>query len=249
MLPYFLKILSSLFKNVTFTMRTGLAKGMKRRYGLGFKPKLSLTKEERFLSGLDFSGKTVYDIGGYIGILSMFFSRKTGKEGKVITFEPNPYNYEELNKNLELNNCDNVTTIQLGVGDVNEFLEMVTNPIYPTRGTMKNNRKESLHHHMGSEILIVKVVRLDKIITEKDLPQPDFVKIDTEGFENEVLHGMTETIKKHKPTLYIEMHNKSVKEVIEFLVSNDYSIYHVESDSKILSPDSPVNNLKHLYCV
>jgi len=65
---------------------------------------------------LDFKGKTVFDVGGYVGIHTLFFARATGEKGRVVTFEPNPRNYEELVYNVRLNGFDNVTTMQIGLG-------------------------------------------------------------------------------------------------------------------------------------
>ncbi|UCF62445.1 MAG: hypothetical protein JSV37_07030, partial [Anaerolineaceae bacterium] len=85
-----IKSIAWLFRDCTFRIRKGLAKGLYRRFGFGFKLKFKLTDEEKFLLGLDFTGKTVYDIGGYIGIHTLFFARAVGESGTVITFEPNP---------------------------------------------------------------------------------------------------------------------------------------------------------------
>ena len=111
-----LKILRKLFWNFTFKMRNGLAKGFKRRFGLGFKPKFNLTEEETFLINQDFRGMTIYDIGGYIGIHSIFFANAVREYGKVITFEPNPTNFREIAFNLKINNFKNVRVFPLGIG-------------------------------------------------------------------------------------------------------------------------------------
>lgn len=44
------------------------------------------TPEERFLSNLHLQGKTIYDLGSHIGILTIFFAKSSGKTGKVICF-------------------------------------------------------------------------------------------------------------------------------------------------------------------
>src|SRR5580704_10090805 len=78
----------SLRTNFTYTVRHGLAAGMKRRGGLWFLPFGGAeTEEERFLRQLDLSGKVVYDIGAFEGILSMFFSRRAKQ---VVAYEPTP---------------------------------------------------------------------------------------------------------------------------------------------------------------
>src|ERR1700682_6385710 len=98
-----------MFSNVTYTIRHGLATGMRRKGGLGFLPvALRETAEERFLSSLNLAGKTVYDIGGFEGVLTLFFARKANS---VITFEPNPRNYQRCADNVRLNALTNVRVL------------------------------------------------------------------------------------------------------------------------------------------
>lgn len=248
MLRCLLRLSSKLFGHIVFTMRTGLARGMRRRYGFGFKPRFSLSREEQFLQSLDLQGKTVYDIGGYVGLVALFFSRAVGRSGRVLTFEPNPRNYEELGRNLMLNNCANVTTFPVAVGDRDERTEMVTDPIWPTRGSIETARKEALSRRGGAESLAIEVVQLDRFIEQRKLPKPDFIKIDVEGFERQALEGMAGTLKKWKPALLVEMHGVAPNEVATFLLSNGYALRHIESDTDITSPDSPALQSGHLDC-
>src|SRR5881628_780813 len=100
--------LSRVFKNHVYTSRHGLAKGLKRQGGLAFLPTFvprstEMLKDEQFIDGLDFSGETVFDIGGDQGIYTLFFARKVGGRGKVFTFEPNPTSYRHIVTNVELN--------------------------------------------------------------------------------------------------------------------------------------------------
>jgi hypothetical protein len=86
-----ISVFRSLVKNRVYTSRSGLAKGLKLKSGLGFFPR-PLTPEDTFLMNLDINGQTIYDIGGCVGIFTMFFARSVGKRGKVITFDPNHWN-------------------------------------------------------------------------------------------------------------------------------------------------------------
>jgi len=224
-------------------MRTGLAKGLKRRYGFGFKPKFSLTAEEKFLMRLDFKGKTVFDVGGYVGIHTLFFARATGEKGRVVTFEPNPRNYEELVYNVRLNGFDNVTTMQIGLGRRYEWVYMVVDPMYPARGTL--NRKERRIRRGRKRAVKVELFPLDSLMEKGILPKPDFIKVDVEGFEMDVLYAMVGTINNYKPGLFIEIHENSEK-LIGFLFSKGYSIYHVESHIEI-SPQNFSLIRGHIY--
>ncbi len=114
---HFLKkfiIFYPLTRNFVYTLRSGLAKGLKRKGGIGFIPR-SNTAEENFLFSLSLKGKTILDIGGFIGIHALFFARAVTETGKVFTFEPNPQNYPEIIKNLKINNIKNVDLLNVGV--------------------------------------------------------------------------------------------------------------------------------------
>lgn len=90
-----------LFDNANYTARHGLLKGMKRKGGLGRVPALFspgiLTAEEQFWRGLNLSRMTVYDIGAFHGLLTLFFAKRAKA---VVCFEPNTQNYKRLMENL-----------------------------------------------------------------------------------------------------------------------------------------------------
>ncbi|HEY6895043.1 MAG TPA: FkbM family methyltransferase, partial [Rhodanobacteraceae bacterium] len=89
------------------------------------------------------------------------------------------------------------------------------------------------------------------------LPDPDFVKIDVEGLELEVLRGMTDVIARRRPALYIEIHGadmekklENVTAVAEFLWNAGYTLHHVESGLAIDDRSKlPAARRGHLYCV
>ncbi len=69
---------------------------------------------------------------------------------------------------------------------------------------------------------------MDNQIAVNNLPGPDFVKIDVEGLEIEVLRGMSQTISDYRPKMHIELHGIREREVIELLLSHNYRIYQIE---------------------
>jgi FkbM family methyltransferase len=148
-------VLKPMLKNQIYVARAGLIAGLKRRGGFGFVPKKALTPEHIFLKGLDFKGKTVYDVGGYIGILTMFFAREVGETGKVVTFEPNPQNYNAILDHIELNGFTNARVIQMGLGSKQETLKFVVND--PYRGTADPNKQKKLLKQKGVKVLQIEV--------------------------------------------------------------------------------------------
>ena len=249
-LNFVVKTVRFFFKDKVVTIRNGPARKLKRKFGLGSKPKLTLTKEEKFVMGLNFEGKTVFDIGAYIGIFTLFFARSVGESGTVVAFEPNPKNFEELRFNVELNGFENVTAIPIGVGNEPKKLGLVVSQTRPSRSTFNENRQKQILNGRDAEVVDTEVDSLDRQMQLRKLPKPDFVKIDVEGFEMEVLKGMTWIISHYKPKLFIEIHSGVPrKELVNFLVSLNYSLFHVESDTIVTGPDfDVVKGGNHLFC-
>jgi FkbM family methyltransferase len=225
-------IFTPMMKNQVYTQKSGLVAGLKRRGGFGFLPlKKALTREQIFLKGLDFKGKTVYDVGGYIGLVTLFFAREVGQAGYVITFEPNLQNYKAILDHVNLNGFSHVRVIPMGLGSKRETLKFVVTG--PARGTAAPATQIRHLPQKDTQTFQIEVDTLDNQIVVNSLPQPDFVKIDVEGLEIEVLRGMEQTISNYRPTIFLELHGTAEREVVAFLLSHHYKVHQVEDDIDI----------------
>ena len=148
---------------------------------------LRLTSEERFLMSLQLKGKTIYDIGGHIGLLTLFFARSVGNTGKVITFEPNPESCAKLQENVRLNNFVNVEIKGIGLGKKREKRALAVRREEPATGSMEENIQSKILKEKWTKAFPVEIDSLDSQIKLNSLPKPDFVKIDVEGMEFDVL--------------------------------------------------------------
>lgn len=248
--------LRPLFKNYVYTVQYGIAKGLKRKGGLGFIRFIKETEEVKFLKGLDLCGKTIYDIGGYEGVVTIYFASATGENGRVITFEPNPGNYSKILENVNLNMFTNVDVRQVALGKKSGEATLAFQPSGFSSGSIQDDIQKQILQKKRSETVQVQIDTLDNQININNLPEPDFVKIDVEGLEMDVLLGMTDTIKNYKPKLFIEIHGvdiqkkiDNVKRVVKFLTTNEYSIYHVESNkSNITISNAEIAKEGHLFC-
>ena len=160
-------------------------------------------------------GTDIIDIGANIGYNTLLFS----DYGPVLSFEPL---YGEL---VELNVKNNILRYPVQVIPCALSDEKSITKIYiPSRGCQSNviNYGGTSFHHqdeMRGEGVDVHCERLDDIYTGV----PSFIKIDVEGHELQVLKGASETIKKHKPAILIEIHNFSEdSETHQYLKSLGY---------------------------
>jgi FkbM family methyltransferase len=252
-----LRLVRPAFGSRTYTVRRGLAKGLKRRGGLGFVPRIwpsSVSQEEQFLLSLDLRGQTVYDVGALEGVFTLFFARAVGDTGRVVSFEPNPANYAAIASNVQLNGFNHVQVRQLALGANHGTAELVFPRWDPGLGSLDSDIQVQLRQEVSTRAIQVSLDSIDNHV-DSGLPAPQFVKIDAEGSELAILHGMRSTMGTHKPAVFLEVHGsgrtrkrENAQWIVDFLTEQGYAIVHVESDSPIKSNSAHLAVEGHLYC-
>ncbi|MBL0928133.1 MAG: FkbM family methyltransferase [Phycisphaerales bacterium] len=160
--------------------------------------------EERFgnamLGAID-PGAVVWDVGANVGFYSQKFSDRAGPGGTVIAFEPVPVCFAELQKavagranvrcvNAALGQSSGELTFDVGDGSANPNARVVEGGAPAAGKTLK------LPVHTG-----------DDAAAKLALPAPNFVKIDVEGFELEVVKGMQNLLRAPAcRNVFIEVH-------------------------------------------
>jgi FkbM family methyltransferase len=169
-----------------------------------------------------YKGAIVYDIGAHAGYYTLLASVLVGEKGLVFAFEPLPANLVYLRKHIEINHCTNVIIKPVAVFDKPGVMS------FRQKG---NFNSESCLSYSGD--IQVKVVNLDSLISADEIPPADFIKIDVEGSELEILEGAKFFLENYSPTLFLATHSKDIhNKCCNFL----YSIkYHLESlDTKTI---------------
>jgi len=169
-----------------------------------------ITYEDRFqaaMLGAIRPGDTVWDVGANVGFYSKKFSEIAGSSGKVFAYEPSPANLQRLNEAVA--SLGNVTVVPVALGEckgVVEF-EQGNDPLGATsrivdRAVRESERKVKVHMSSG-----------DHLVTSGVAELPNVIKIDTEGFELDVLRGLKQTLRqKNLRTLCVEIHFGLLKE-------------------------------------
>lgn len=251
-------ISQNLFDNVTYTVRRGLLKGMKRRGGTAWLPESIVaehpTAEHSFWKSQNLKGLTIYDVGAFHGLLTMFFARQ-GQQ--VISFEPNSKNRARLQENLRLNGIGNVTVRPFGAGAKKETVTMVASASMLGGASIDRDAVAGIMNSNQPVITEeIPITTLDDDIHEQALPAPEFIKIDVEGGELGVLQGGRNTLLKHHPLMFLEMHGetmnlkrKNVAAIVDCLNDLGYTdIEHIETGTKINPANSAVAAEGHLFC-
>ena len=150
------------------------------------------------------------DIGATAGMSALsIFTLKPNAQ--VISFEPNPINHPYLERIAD--KIDKFRYNQIGLGDLEQTIEFYY-PIYngkamTTLGSFKYENAKSWLNSKTVYFFDQKKLKIETIIVEvKTLDSfnlnPEFIKIDVEGFEYQVLLGGQETLKRYRPILLIE---------------------------------------------
>ena len=145
-------------------------------------------------------GMTVLDIGGHIGYFTLLLAKYVGENGRVFAFEPLPENFELLQKNIRLNGLKRVEASQLAVFSKAGRMNITV------ADERHNSGESSLVHHVGSEQIQVEATTVDAFCEMRGI-RPDFLKVDVEGAEYDVLMGAADTIRDSRPKLLIELHH------------------------------------------
>ena len=128
------------------------------------------------------SDDIVYDVGANIGLTAILFSNIAKK---VVAFEPSPSTYSILCNNLSLNDVKHVIKNNIGLGEKQETLS-ITFAQNNRSGGFVSNKTNLTQGHTTEEIGID---TLDNFISHNKDLIPSFIKIDVEGFEQNVIRG------------------------------------------------------------
>ena len=161
-------------------------------------------------------GDTVFDCGSNQGINALNYSRLIGEAGRVLAFDPFPMNIEIAKFNAYLNGITNIDFIQAGLSDSSSRLTVAVAD--QNVGVGNDNEEDSI---------AIDLVPLDIFSSMR----PDYIKIDVEGAEVNVLQG-AQTILSQTPALYIEVHpqflprfGKSPMDIFKYIDLGKYHCY------------------------
>lgn len=175
-------------------------------------------------------GDIVIDIGAHIGHYTLIASKRAGHTGKVVAIEAHPYNFEILKRNIKLNKLTNVTALNVAAysseGWVKLYMKNVT-PGYTIYHTLVSKRFDQI------DFLEIYASTLDRIVTRNQISPSEinWIKIDVEGAELEVLRGAKNVLSKSKNiTLLIEIHRLGLinlyQPVVDFLLPYGFKIQY-----------------------
>lgn len=144
------------------------------------------------------------DIGAHFGLYSLVLAKYFKKH--VIAFEPTPYSAEIFRKNIAFNKLSNL--IELREAAVGREIGTATFLIQQQEGAVSNSLVDYWHSDEHKNKIKVDVVSIDETVSEKI----NFIKIDAEGNELDVLLGAKSAIEKNRPWILLALHPSAIEQ-------------------------------------
>lgn len=187
-----------------------------------------------FYKELTNEGDTIIDIGAWAGDTTVPMGLVVGSQGTVIALEPNPYVFKVLAKNAELN-PDKTNIVALPFAATEKDGEFVFNYSDASfcNGGFLSQIKNQRHRHKFE--LKVQGRNLEKYLTKNHseaLKRLSLLKIDAEGYDKEILKGLSSFISVHKPNIMVECYKRLTMEerheLYDSIAVHGYHLYMID---------------------
>ena len=157
-------------------------------------------------------GDVIADIGANVGGHTVLFSHLAGKNGKVMSFEPIPANLSALEQTLlARQRYDNVTVVPAALGNPapSQSRAVINLPVGDlTQASLAVQSTGSWSGSANVQQMEIQISSLDAEVARLGVDTLDFVKVDVEGAEREVIFGGAAALRRYKPILYCEVFKK-----------------------------------------
>ena len=180
-------------------------------------------------------GDVVFDLGAYSALTSICFSKAVGPTGIVIALEPDPVNFFAAERNVaahaRVNGLTNIVLSQTAVAATEGVLHLAS------EGTMGSALTSIVGGHRGKTIP-VQCQTMQGIVDANGLTKVDFVKIDIEGAEEDMILASGDFLKRFRPKMIIESHRvkgtSTSGPIVAFLEGLGYDCTLVPQDGMAL---------------
>ena len=161
---------------------------------------------------------------------------------RIIAFEPQRQLFQAVGGSLALNGYRNVFLHNVGLGAEPGIAELPAIDYSVTQdfGTVSLSNETTVDEDGWMNDRVVDITSIDAM----DLPRLDFFKLDVEGYEVPALTGALETIKKHRPWIWVEYFITGVEPIKQALADlDDYTFFIVDYQNMLCSPNEKLLNI------
>lgn len=193
-------------------------------------------------------GDVVADLGAHIGYFTLLLARRVGAQGHVYAFEPDPENFRLLRRNIRLNGYENVTCVNLAVGD-----RTGTASLYRAPENLGDHRTYD-PQEPGRERIEIGATRLDDYLHGR-ASRLDLVKLDVQGAEAAALDGMGDLLAGDpRPTIVLEFWPPGLRRagaepttVLDRLAGLGYALHHLDEAGGHAHPIEDIRGFSRPY--
>lgn len=178
----------------------------------------------------------IVDGGANIGFFTVPVAHRTQSRGtRIVSFEPQRQLFQALGGSLALNGYDHVYLHNCGLGQEPSIAQLpkIDYSIAQDFGTVQLFDQATVNEHDWMADRVVDVTSIDAM----DLPRLDFFKLDVEGYEVPALQGSINTIKKHRPWIWVEYFITGADTIKQTLADlDDYAFFIVDYQNMLCAP-------------
>jgi len=172
------------------------------------------------------------DVGANIGLYTWEVAKISPKQ-KIMSFEPDPKNFELLEMTHQASGPNNIELYEIALSNESKKTDFHQDSITSATGSISLGKNTWIEEYLNvsAQKIMVTTKTMDQVLGETKIPT--LVKIDVEGHENEVIHGGMKNITKHKPLLIIESFPPQQEKIIEILSNLGYRLYDADRMSNL----------------
>ncbi|WP_013323507.1 FkbM family methyltransferase [Gloeothece verrucosa] len=173
-------------------------------------------------------GMTIIDVGANVGVYTFSAALKVGSTGKVIAVEPFVGCVKCLEETARINQ---LTQVKIYAAAASERQGTAFLALHAANELNEVVMKESVAPE-GKNLLEIQCLTLDSLIEQENLSQVDWLKLDAEGHEMQVLAGCERLLREFSPNIIYENiagSQSSNTPVAEYLLSRGYQLFRYRS--------------------
>ena len=183
------------------------------------------------LSRLLEPGMIAYDIGANVGFTAMLAARQVGPTGRVVCFEPLAEPAAQITHNARLNGFSFVDVHQVALASSEGDAEF-----FVSKESTWGRLSQAGPAPQQNGVILVPTRTLDAYAASQGLPPPQFIKMDVEGVEAEVITGGKQLLAAARPVMVIELHH-TYQSVLDALDGLDYVVRPLTATGQVASTD------------
>jgi FkbM family methyltransferase len=204
--------------------------------------------EIKFLRHLLQSGQRVIDVGANYGVYTLSMAKLVGSTGRVWAFEPASMTAGLLSSSIAANDFDQVILEQKALSNMSGTAQLSLNDNSELNSLVRDSES------IDDETETVSLVTLDECLEENDWQDIEFLKLDAEGEEANILRGGARFFATQSPLVQYEIRagTELHLELVQAFVELGYSSYRLVPGLNLLAPfneKEPVDGyLLNLFC-